>query len=201
MTTYEPFRVRTLEVIEDRDEHGFALTHLPEVAFFGRSNVGKSSVINSLLGRKNIARVSGRPGKTTFVYFYVVNDAVCLADLPGYGYAKAARSERRRWIELIERYVDLRERLIAGVVLVDSRRGPEEEEQYLFRALADVGVTPIPVVTKVDKLKKSKRYNQLQKVFEMLPPSVGEAVAFSVPSRLGRDILWKRIMDLVQGAR
>jgi GTP-binding protein len=130
---------------------------LPEIAVLGRSNVGKSSFINALLGRKSLARTSGRPGKTRRIHFYRVDDALYLVDLPGFGYAAVSHDERRAWRPMAEAYLrGARSALVGAVLLVDVRRGPEQEERQLLEWLASEGIETLLVATKSDKLSRQK---------------------------------------------
>jgi len=130
---------------------------LPEVAFAGRSNVGKSSLINSLTNRKNLAKTSATPGKTQLVNFFAVDDRFNLVDLPGYGYAKVPLAERARWRPMIETYLEHRETLQGVVVLIDSRRGAREMDMHLLEWLAAVNLPACLALTKADKLKQNER--------------------------------------------
>lgn len=136
----------------------FPVDGLPEIAVAGRSNVGKSSFINALVGRKNLARTSGSPGKTRRIHFYRLADAAYLVDLPGYGYARVGRSERASWRPMVEDYLRGSRQSLRGVVLlVDLRRGPEEEEEELLAWLAREGIASRVAFTKADKLKPQAR--------------------------------------------
>lgn len=137
---------------------------LPEVAVLGRSNSGKSSFINALCGRRRLARTSGRPGKTRRVHFYRVADAIYLVDLPGYGYAAVARSERRSWRPMVEQYLQPSRKPLRGALLVaDVRRGSEAEEQELLAWLAEQGIPARLVLTKCDKVKASRLASLVQR--------------------------------------
>jgi GTP-binding protein len=149
---------------------------LPEVAVLGRSNVGKSSVINKLLGRRALARTSGRPGKTRRIHFYRVGDQFFLVDLPGFGYAAVARDERRRWKQMVEGYLrGAREPLRGALLLVDIRRGPEEGEQQLLEWLRAEGIETAVGLTKSDKLTTSRvlpRVRELSAKIDLPPERV-----------------------------
>lgn len=137
---------------------------LPEVAVLGRSNSGKSSFINALCGRRRLARTSGRPGKTRRVHFYRVADAIYLVDLPGYGYAAVARSERGSWRPMVEQYLQPSRKPLRGALLVaDVRRGSEAEEQELLAWLAEQGIPARLVLTKCDKVKASRLASLVQR--------------------------------------
>ncbi|MCZ7585269.1 MAG: ribosome biogenesis GTP-binding protein YihA/YsxC [Deltaproteobacteria bacterium] len=150
----------------------FPPADLPEIAFAGRSNVGKSSLINALVGRRKLAQTSRTPGKTRLINFFVVNGKFRLVDLPGYGYAKVPAAVRREWSPMVERYLAGRESLKALALLIDCRRGPEEEERALIDWCAEHGLRLEIVITKSDKLGSNDRRN-LQRHLETdigLPP-------------------------------
>ena len=171
---------------------------LPEVAFVGRSNVGKSSAINSLLNRKAIAKVSTTPGKTqTLNFFRVLTSdkvvpAVFFVDLPGYGYAKAARSVREQWGPMIERYLSQRDQLCAVVQLVDAR-GLEAHDVTTLEWLTHLGHRPIVVVTKIDKLSRGRRRPALLQVCQTLGVELEEVVGYSSKTSEGRQELWNAL--------
>ncbi|MEJ5330764.1 MAG: ribosome biogenesis GTP-binding protein YihA/YsxC [Desulfobaccales bacterium] len=174
---------------------------LPEAAFLGRSNVGKSSLINCLLGRKGLVRVSRRPGCTQALNFYRVNDAWYFVDLPGYGYAQVSRAQQARWGELILTYFQTRRSLKAVVFLQDPRRRPEAEEMFLWERLTGWGRTVIPVLTKADKLKAGERAQAAREIAQALSPfgvTAAELVWFSALSREGRDRLWNRLLTALR---
>ena len=164
---------------------------LPEVAFSGRSNVGKSSLINILLrrSRKKIAHVSSTPGKTQALNFYRVNDRFFLVDLPGFGYARAPRPVRGEWRELIEGYLSRSPRLRGVVHLVDVRHSPTELDRHMMEYLSGVGVPALVVATKMDKLKKSQRDRHLARVQEGLAIDTQQLLPFSSHTGEGRDAL------------
>ncbi|HYC57086.1 MAG TPA: ribosome biogenesis GTP-binding protein YihA/YsxC [Candidatus Binatia bacterium] len=163
----------------------------PEIALAGRSNVGKSSLLNRLTGRTSLARTSRTPGCTRGLLFYDVNDAITLVDLPGYGYASRSQSERRQWKVLIERFLETREELAGVLILVDARRGPEQEEIDLARYLDGVGLAYAFVLTKADKLTRSGLAKQSAAVGKALAPAI--VLPTSSESGLGIDALWKWI--------
>ena len=141
---------------------------LPEIAFAGRSNVGKSSLINSLLNRKNLARTSSSPGKTVTINFYIINEMFYLVDLPGYGYAKASLQERAKWGKMIEKYLSTRDVLRAVVLLVDIRHAPTKDDVMMYEWIVANGLKPIIVATKLDKIKRSQKDKNLKIVRETL---------------------------------
>jgi GTP-binding protein len=173
---------------------------LPEVAFAGRSNVGKSSAINCLLDKKAAARVSGRPGRTQAINLFVVGGAVVFADLPGYGYAEVPDAVQERWKAMVEAYLGDRERLKLVVVLIDARRDPQPMDGQLLYALTEARIPALVVATKIDKLKRNERARKLQALrteFRLAPEQV---VAFSAVTREGRDAVWDRIEAACRGA-
>jgi len=169
---------------------------LPEVAFAGRSNVGKSSLINTLVSRKKLVLTSSTPGKTRLINFFRVNDALMFVDLPGYGYARVSEDERRKWRPMIERYLSHRENLKAVVVILDIRRTPNEDDAQLLDWLALREIPSVLVVTKADKLSKTGRGKQLKIIAGALETDPDELVLFSSTSRQGREELWRILMDL-----
>jgi GTP-binding protein len=168
---------------------------LPDIAVAGRSNVGKSSLINNLFQRTRspLAHVSSTPGKTRLVNFFRVEDAFYLVDLPGFGYAKRSRDERERWRNMVSDYVDNRPSLLAMLLLIDIRRGPEEEESMLLEALAEFGIQAIVVLTKCDKLAKSKRRLEQEKLARALGGRARALVGHSSRTSEGREALWREM--------
>ena len=172
---------------------------LPEVAFVGRSNVGKSSLINMLVGQRQLARVSSRPGRTQAIHFFSINDRFTLVDLPGYGYAEAPKSVRKAWKPLIEAYLSEREPLKAVLLLVDIRREPGEVEMGLSEAMNDAGIRLILVVTKADKEAKTRRAGRGQKIAAQLGIPAKDVHVVSSLKRDGRQELLDRIhKDLIR---
>ena len=170
---------------------------LPELAFLGRSNVGKSSLINTLLGRRKLVRVSSTPGCTRALNFFLINGRWYFVDLPGYGYAVVSRQLKTAWGKVALEYLGGRETLAAVVLLQDGRRQPGEEELFLWDFLRSRGRTIIPVLTKADKLKQGERTRQLRNITGTLSSRGGAAedfLWFSAATREGRDRLWERIM-------
>ena len=130
--------------------------NLPEFAFAGRSNVGKSSFINAMLNRKNLARTSSTPGKTRTINFYKINNSLRFVDLPGYGYAKVAKSEKEKWAGIINRYLEIRENILETILLVDIRHEPTNLDKQMYDYIIDSGFSGIVVATKKDKIKRSQ---------------------------------------------
>ena len=138
------------------EEKQYPDTNVKEFAFAGRSNVGKSSFINAMLNRKNLARTSSTPGKTRTINFYRVNDDLRLVDLPGYGYAKVAKSEKEKWAGIINRYLENRENLVETILLVDIRHEPTALDKQMYDYIIESGFSGIVIATKKDKIKKSQ---------------------------------------------
>ncbi len=179
----------------------FPRDNMPQIAFSGRSNVGKSSLINTLLGRRSLARVSGTPGKTITINFYDIDKTVFFADLPGYGYAKRPAEDRAKWSTLTDGYFTKNPNIdLVKVVLqlVDSRREPTEDDRMMLNYLNSVGIPYIVVATKVDKLNKTERKKCVETLLR--EPSFAEGtpiVLFSSLNGEGKDELWREILKLV----
>ena len=170
--------------------------HYPEVAFAGRSNVGKSSLINTLVNRKGLARTSASPGKTQSINFYLINQAVYLVDLPGYGYAKIPHQVRRQWSPLIEEYCRTRKNLCGVIVILDARIPPTPLDRALIQWLTDLSLPTLIVMTKVDKLSKNKAVQARRQIAEALAISPEEICPFSAHTGAGKKELWQKIMHL-----
>lgn len=170
---------------------------LPEIAFSGRSNVGKSSLLNKLVRRKALARVSGTPGKTREINFFRVNDAFHLVDLPGYGYARVSRAARQAWRPLIEGYLRTSEHLRGVVQLIDARHAPSADDLRMMDFLASLGVPTIVVATKVDKLGNAERPARLAELAEQLGVEEDQLIPFSARTGEGRDDLAEAVVSLL----
>lgn len=177
--------------------HQYPVAQLPEVAFAGRSNVGKSSLINTLVNRKRLVKTSATPGRTQLINFFTVNAVLSLVDLPGYGYARVPAAVQRQWGPMIETYLKGRETLKAVVLILDVRRTPGLEEQNLIDWLALYRRVPILVLTKADKLSKSARVQQRAAIGRTLGVPAAELILFSAKSRLGRPEVWSAIETAV----
>jgi len=171
----------------------FPKTSYPEIAFAGRSNAGKSSVLNRLLRRKKMVKVSSRPGYTQSINFFLINQKHHFVDLPGYGYAKAPKALQQKWKALIENYLENRKQLKAVVVIVDIRRGLQAMDLMLVDYLKSLGIAPIVVLNKADKLSQPKRKKALMDAMEMLPRQVPEPIIMSAKSGLGSEALLTKI--------
>lgn len=167
----------------------------PEIAFAGKSNVGKSSLINALMNRKSYARISATPGKTQTINFYNINDEMYLVDLPGYGYAKVSQQEKEKWGKMIERYLHGSKQLRAVFLLIDIRHDPSANDKMMYDWVVSQGYNPIIIATKLDKLKRSqvdKHVKMLRQGLKLVPGT--RVIPFSSVTKQGRDEIW----DLVE---
>ena len=182
-----------LSAVSPRD---FLDDGLPQVAFAGRSNVGKSSAINRLLNRKNFARVGAVPGKTVHINYFRIDDAFYLVDLPGYGYAQVSKGERDRWGKLMEDYFARPELLTLGVMIVDARHKPTADDRTMARWFRDTGRPLVVAANKLDKLKKSEIVPNLQLIRDTLELGEGDPVIpFSAEKGTGREELLSAIFS------
>jgi len=172
---------------------------LPEIAFSGRSNVGKSSLINTLLNRKHLVKTSATPGRTRLINFFEINASFLFVDLPGYGYAKVPISEKKKWRPMIETYLLTRKTLKGVILILDIRRVPGPEEHQFIEWLCHFNIPKMLVITKSDKLSKSNRIKNQQSIAEALSVDENELTLFSTKSRLGKDAVWEGITDLIAG--
>ena len=171
---------------KDYPEH-----NLPEVAFIGRSNVGKSSMINALLNRKNLVKVGSKPGKTRLINFFNINDKLCFVDLPGYGYARVSKSERQNWSKMIELYLKERVNLKSCVLILDIRRVPSIEDKRMLEWLLFYNIKPIVVTTKCDKLSNNQIAKQLKIIKNELDWK--NILQFSATTKKGLTEVWNEI--------
>jgi GTP-binding protein len=174
-------------------EKDFPEDRFPEVAFAGRSNVGKSSLINVLLNRKRLARTSSRPGCTQVLNFYRLNDRFFFVDLPGYGFAAVPLEVRSGWRPMVEAYLERRETLKLVVLILDIRRDPGNDEVSFLQWLGERSIPTSVVLTKADKASKTSRMKQKQAVRRSLSLGDGQVLVFSARTREGRDAVWKSI--------
>lgn len=172
---------------------------LPEVAFCGRSNVGKSSLINILVNRKNLVRTSSTPGRTQLINFFAVNDSLSLVDLPGFGYAEVPLSVKKEWGPMMRTYFEVRECLCAMILLFDIRRTPREEELMLIDWARQYDIPLIPVVTKADKVTKGLRAKHVKEISAASGIDAKEFILSSTVSREGREVIWGRIEAATAG--
>lgn len=171
--------------------------NLPEIAFVGRSNVGKSSLINTLVNRRRLVKTSNTPGRTQLVNFFVINNQLMMVDLPGYGYAKVPKAVQRNWRPMVESYFKNRSNLMLAVLLQDIRRDIRDEERQLFAWFQQQGILCQPVITKADKLSKNQQQSRMAQFRRQpLGPNT-EWVLFSSKTRLGVDVLWERVLAAI----
>lgn len=169
-----------------------------EVAFAGKSNVGKSSLINALMNRKSLARTSSKPGKTQTINFYNVNDCMYLVDLPGYGYANANIEIKAKWGEMIENYLHVSKKLQAVFLLIDIRHDPSENDKLMYEWMVSQGYAPIIIATKADKIKRGQINNHIRAIeigLNVEPDTV--IIPFSAETKQGKDEIWELIDSLV----
>lgn len=178
-------------------EEQFPPADLPEIAFAGRSNVGKSSVINTLANRKHLAKTGATPGRTRSVNFFAVGTRLYLVDLPGYGFARVSSEVRQSWQRLVESYLKGRPTLKAVVLIMDIRREPTEGDLVLLGWLRHYGITPILTLTKADKVSRGKALSRAKRVVQQMDPAMGPAIVFSSKTREGRDEIWRRIDEVI----
>lgn len=172
----------------------------PEIAFAGKSNVGKSSLINALVNRKALARTSATPGKTQTINFYNINDELYLVDLPGYGYAKVSEQEKIKWGKLIERYLHNSKQLKAVFLLIDIRHEPSANDKIMYEWIVSQGYHPIIIATKLDKIKRSqvqKHIKMVKQGLDLVPGTI--VIPFSSVTKQGRDEIWEYVDREVLG--
>jgi len=174
---------------------------LPEIAFAGRSNVGKSSLINTLVNRKHLVKTSSTPGRTQLINFFDINKNLTFVDLPGYGYARVPAAVRKKWGPMIETYLSTRQTLKGVVIIMDIRRLPREEEQNLIHWLAHYSIASILVLTKTDKLSKTKLIKQQAAIIKALAVAKEDVILFSAKTRRGKDAVWDAILSLTKTIR
>lgn len=173
-------------------------TQYPEVAFAGKSNVGKSSLINSLMNRKSYARTSSQPGKTQTINFYNINDCMYLVDLPGYGYANASPAVKAKWGKMIEKYLRKSANLKQVFLLVDIRHDPSENDKMMYDWIVDNGFRPVIIATKLDKLKRSQVAKHVKAVRMGLGLREDDIlIPFSSETKQGLDELWETVESYV----
>lgn len=194
-------KIRSAEFIKSgtKPEH-YPELGLPEIAFAGRSNVGKSSLMNSMMSRKKLVKVSSTPGRTQLLSWFTVNDEVAFCDLPGYGFAKVPGNVRARWGVMVNDYLASRETLLTLAILADVRRGFQPDDLTLMRSCAEFRLQPILVATKCDKLKRNALFNQKKKICRDLGAAERDIVWYSSVTHAGREALWRRLLALMPTA-
>lgn len=181
------------------EEKQYPKENLPEFAFAGRSNVGKSSFINAMLNRKNLAKTSSTPGKTRTINFYKVNDSLRLVDLPGYGYARVAKSEKEKWAGIINRYLENRENLVETILLVDIRHEPTALDKQMYDYILDSGFSGIVIATKKDKIKRSQVDKQISLIAKKLGVEHREnIIPFSSAKKDEVEDMWFIFEDMIR---
>lgn len=171
---------------------------LPEIAFAGKSNVGKSSLINGLMNRKSLARTSSQPGKTQTINYYNVNDELYFVDLPGYGYATANESVKAQWGKLIEDYLHQSKKIKAVFLLIDIRHAPSENDRIMYDWVLDRGYKPIIIATKLDKIKRSQLQKQLKLITDTLQVVEDtKVIAYSALNKQGREEIYELIDQML----
>ncbi len=169
---------------------------LPEIAFAGRSNVGKSSFINSMINRKNLARTSGKPGKTRTINFYIINDEFRFVDLPGYGFAQVSKIEQKKWGHIIDRYLRERENLRDILLIVDIRHEPTSQDLMMYNWIKSSGFTGIVVATKADKISKGNIQKHTKTIRGKLGISDSNLVIpYSASDKRNKDIMWSVLSE------
>jgi GTP-binding protein len=171
---------------------------LPEIAFAGRSNVGKSSMINCLVNRKRLVKTSSTPGRTQLLNFFSINEEMIFVDLPGYGYARVPVEIRKTWGPMIEKYLSGRTTLKCVTLILDIRRDPAEAEHNLIEWLNHQHIPLILVLTKSDKLSKTRQKSRVIAIQESLPQVPGELICFSAKTRQGKDKVWEAILETIK---
>ena len=169
---------------------------MPEVAFAGRSNVGKSSLINTIINRKRLVKTSSTPGYTRLINFFKINSAFLLVDLPGYGYAKVPKTVKKQWGPMIETYLSTRKTLKGVVLIMDIRRIPGPEELQFIDWLEHIGLPVVLILTKADKLSKTKQIKQQLSIAKTLNMDPNGLILFSAKTRQGKDAVWNAIKGL-----
>lgn len=186
--------LQKIAVMEDQ----YPQDKLPEIAFAGRSNVGKSSFINSMINRKNLARTSGKPGKTRTINFYLINNKFRFVDLPGYGYAKVSKKEKDKWAEIIDEYLSVRENLKEVAIIVDIRHKPSEQDLIMYEFVQHFGFEGIIIATKADKIPKGK----IQKNIKLIAKELGvkdtrRIIPYSATTKLNSDKIWSAFSNII----
>ena len=170
---------------------------LPEFAFTGRSNVGKSSLINTLVNRKRLVKTSATPGRTQLINFFLINKTFSFVDLPGYGYAKVPASVRKKWGPMIETYLSTRKTLKGVALIMDVRRVPSIQDLNFIEWLYYYNLPGMLILTKADKLSKNKQLMQKATIAKALSVDKNDLILFSAKSRLGKDVVWDAIEELI----
>lgn len=177
------------------DPANYPKENLPEIAFVGRSNVGKSSLINSLLNRKRLVKISSTPGKTQLINFFQINNQFFFVDLPGYGFARVPTAIKKNWGKMIETYLSKRKNLNLVILIFDIRHNPTENDRSMLKWLDSYQIQTLFIVNKSDKVKKSEKNKRAQLILESLNKPEEKAIIFSSKSGEGKRDLWKEIIE------
>ena len=190
-------KIRNSEIkMSATKRHQYPAKGLPEIALVGRSNVGKSSCVNALLNRRNFARTSQTPGKTRTINFYLINDEFYFVDLPGYGYAKVAKSEKDKWGNIMETYLENREELCAIFLLVDIRHEPTNDDVMMYEWIKHFGYECVVIATKADKIARGKYQKNISIIRKKLQLEKDEKVIpLSATKKTGVEEVWAEIVD------
>lgn len=173
-------------------EDQYPQDELAEIAFAGRSNVGKSSFINSMINRKNLARTSGKPGKTRTINFYIINDDFRLVDLPGYGYAQVSKAEQKKWGEIIDRYLSSRKNLREVILIVDMRHEPTDQDLMMYNWIKSFGFTGIVLATKADKISRGNWQKHLKIIRNKLDiKDIDLVIPYSSEDKTNKEKVWE----------
>ena len=179
-------------------EEQYPKTGLPEIAMAGKSNVGKSSLINTLLRRKALARTSSQPGKTQTINFYQVENRFYFVDLPGYGYAKVSKTERERWAKMIDDYLHTRQTLLQVLLLVDGRHEPSANDVQMLEWIRSFGYVPVVIATKMDKMGKQQQTKARKLICQTLHIESGQLFPFSALTKDGTEPIWEMLDKLLK---
>ncbi|MCG8640460.1 MAG: ribosome biogenesis GTP-binding protein YihA/YsxC [Desulfobacterales bacterium] len=192
-------KIKRVEFIKSAvKENQYPEYDFPEIAFAGRSNVGKSSLINTLIQRKDLVKTSSKPGCTQLINFFLVNENLSFVDLPGYGYAKVSKKIRSQWQPMIERYLGSRSNLLGLILLIDIRRDPEKEEFEMMNWLENHGLPFLVVLTKADKLSKTRQQKRLNSICPQLNRDKNGVICFSSKTKKGRETVLGEIENLIE---
>lgn len=179
-------------------KHQYPDTIVPEIAFAGKSNVGKSTMINTLLNRKKLARTSGQPGKTQTVNFYNINDDFNFVDLPGYGYARVSKTERQKWGIMIEEYLNNRPQLKEVILLIDIRHSPGEHDKTMYNWIKTFNFKGYVIATKADKISRGQRLKHIKEIKKVLGVESDELIIpFSASEKLNKDKIWSVFNNII----
>ncbi len=191
-------KIKQVEFIKSAVKPGqYPEYDFPEIAFAGRSNVGKSSLINTLIQRKDMVKTSSKPGCTQLVNFFLVNDTLSFVDLPGYGYAKVSKKIRAQWQPMVEQYLGDRQNLIGLILLIDIRRDPGKEEYEMMEWLEKHNIPYLVVLTKSDKLSRTKQQQRLTAICSKINREKNAVILFSSKTKKGRDTVFSEIENLI----